>query len=83
MVNAYLDLVFAYHYLAVFLPSLGIYRLVGISSFGVWIINLGHMLSIYIFQKYLEGELIPSTKAVFYGFPRPGEAKPFPPEKND
>lgn len=53
--NAILDIGFAFFLLSVFFPGRGIYTLVNLASFQVWLINLGHGAVLYVFQILLEG----------------------------
>lgn len=64
LVNAIIDIGFAYYFLNIFLSQRGIYELVGITPFGVWLINMGHATLLYVYQKLQEGELTSSLLAI-------------------
>lgn len=72
--NAVLDLGFNFYFFGVFLPSLGILSLAGITSFQSWFITLGHAVVVYGFQKWYEGE--PVRLNVFSLRPHQAAAKP-------
>lgn len=75
LVNAVVDIGFAYYFLARLLPGWGIYSLAEISSFGVWLINLGHALTLYLYQKVQEGALQCSFKRAFSPRSQPAVAR--------
>ncbi|NLI11287.1 hypothetical protein [Pelotomaculum propionicicum] len=54
--NAILDIGFAFFLLNAFFPGRGIYALANITSFQVWLINIGHALALYAFQILLQGK---------------------------
>lgn len=74
-VNAIIDIGFSFYFLDAFLPGRGIYALAGITSFQVWLINLGHATVLYVYQKWQENALLPSAKNLF-ALVRPAAAKP-------
>lgn len=57
LVNAVIDIGFAFYFLDVFLPRQGLYELLGVTPLGVWLINMAHATMLYAYQKLLEGEL--------------------------
>jgi hypothetical protein len=76
LVNAILDIGFAFYQLGVFFPSKGIYALVGITSFQVWLINIVHAISLYIYEKWQEGELVIALKNFVGASLQPAATKP-------
>jgi hypothetical protein len=80
--NALIDIGFSFYYLNAFLPGRGIYALAGITSFQVWLINLGHATVLYGYQKWQENTLLPAVKNLF-AFRRPAAAKPSFEESDD
>ncbi|AIF51170.1 hypothetical protein [Pelosinus sp. UFO1] len=59
--NVVFDIVFSFLFLGKFLPSRGIYELVGISSFQVLLINFMHMLLLYGYQMW-QDDIFTQTK---------------------
>ncbi|NPV93479.1 MAG: hypothetical protein HPY50_22210 [Firmicutes bacterium] len=75
--NAVLDVGFVYYFINVFLWSRGLYALVGISSFMVWLISVGTAVIIYLYQMWQEGKLVPAFKEIVSPKLRLAETKPF------
>lgn len=75
LTNAILDIGFAYYFLDILLPNRGIYDLVGITSFQVWLINLGHALMLYLYEKWQESEFTLDIKG--HSLPQAAATKPF------
>jgi len=58
LVNIILDVGFAFFILGWLFPRLGLYSLVGITPYQVLLVNAGHALTLYVYQKWQEGETI-------------------------
>ncbi len=76
--NLAFDVFFAYYFLGVWLPAQGLFRLTGITSFQVLLINVVHFSVLYVYQKWQEGELLPVRETSFNKDLNPVAAKPFP-----
>lgn len=61
-VNAIVDIGFAFLLLNIIFPAYGMYRLVGASSFFVWLINLIHATILYVYQMWQESVLLSTNK---------------------
>lgn len=83
IVNIILDVGFAFTFLGYILPSLGIYRLVGVTRFQVVLINLVHFSLLYVYQKWHEGEFNLHYKTSFSAIPQAAAGKPFLNNKDD
>ena len=74
--NAILDIGFAFFLLNKLFPSKGIYALVGISSFQVWLINLVHATLLYGFDMWQESMFAQTGRHNFSHKLQPTAAKP-------
>lgn len=84
LTNTVLDIGFAFFILNRFFPSMGIYKLVGISPFGVLAINYLHMVALYIYQMWQEGIFAHSERSTdLLTNLQPAAAKPLPDDHND
>jgi hypothetical protein len=77
LTNAILDIGFAFYFLGVLLPTRGIYALVDISSFQVWLLNAGHATMLYVYQKWQEGELVTALRSLSSPALQSAASKPF------
>jgi len=83
LTNAILDIGFAFYFLGTLLPSWGIYALVGITSFQVWLINLGHATMLYLYQKWQESEFALGIKRKSSPIRQAAATKPLFNKKDD
>ncbi len=77
LANAAVDLGFSFYFLNMLLPAFGLYDLAGVDSFEVWLINLLHATTLYVYQKWQEGELLSILKMPLSPYMQRSYRKPF------